>query len=247
MGRFSCCCRIRSRFSLIELLVVIVIISILAAMLMPTLSQARARARASTCAANLKTIGTANLLYSNDFDGFDVRLKDDNWGCMWISHSIFYQYLGTETGCSDYYLPSETSYRVVPFSRICPEMTGAFTNPETGRVSIAAYGKNLDGLGHYLGSTTGQGAWAYIYQYSKVREPSARIHHVENFNQSVTPYTSDWVTYRKYAVYPFLYQTGKGIFFIHSMRANVLFFDGHVAAMGQPELYREEHWYAYEN
>ena len=34
MGRFSCCCRIRSRFSLIELLVVIVIISILAAMLM---------------------------------------------------------------------------------------------------------------------------------------------------------------------------------------------------------------------
>ena len=36
-------------------------------------------------------------------------------------------------------------------------MTGAFTNPETGRVSIAAYGKNLDGLGHYLGSTTGQG------------------------------------------------------------------------------------------
>ena len=126
-------------------------------------------------------------------------------------------------------------------------MTGAFTNPETGRVSIAAYGKNLDGLGHYLGSTTGQGAWAYIYQYSKVREPSARIHHVENFNQSVTPYTSDWVTYRKYAVYPFLYQTGKGIFFIHSMRANVLFFDGHVAAMGQPELYREELWYAYEN
>ena len=44
-----------------------------------------------------------------------------------------------------------------------------------------------------------------------------------------------------------MYLTGKGVHFIHSNRANVLFFDGHVGAMGQPEMYQEDPspWYAY--
>jgi prepilin-type N-terminal cleavage/methylation domain-containing protein/prepilin-type processing-associated H-X9-DG protein len=59
-------------FTLIELLVVIVIIAILAAMLLPALSSARARAKATACANNLKTIGTAGLLYSDDNDDWIV-------------------------------------------------------------------------------------------------------------------------------------------------------------------------------
>ena len=57
-----------SAFTLVELLVVIAIIAVIAAILFPVFSQARAKARQTTCTSNLRQFSLALFAYTEDSD-----------------------------------------------------------------------------------------------------------------------------------------------------------------------------------
>src|SRR5437016_13930229 len=71
----------RTGFTLIELLVVIAIIAILAAILFPVFAQARDKARQAACLSNLKQVGTALMMYGQDYD--ERMPVTCSWGRGW--------------------------------------------------------------------------------------------------------------------------------------------------------------------
>jgi len=105
-------------FTLIELLIVIAIISILAAILFPVFARARENARRTSCMSNLKQMGLASLMYTQDYDEkyppafVVITSQPAPYGAFWHSPDWYWQQLLHPYTKSDqvYWCPSSKVY-----------------------------------------------------------------------------------------------------------------------------------------
>jgi prepilin-type N-terminal cleavage/methylation domain-containing protein/prepilin-type processing-associated H-X9-DG protein len=174
-------------FTLIELLVVIAIIGILAAMLLPALNSARERAKTISCVSNLKQIGLAIVLYSDDYDDYMPQAWTDD-GLSWQDRLVPYlRRMGLITSTGEYEFRRTAKVFSCPSSKLnYIHITG---DPNGATYGYRSYGVSVEfmtstGFSHTLYRMSSVGTpsdKALVFDYNDLR-PTAQSGHPNDVN-----------------------------------------------------------------
>ena len=202
-------------FTLVELLIVIAMIAILAAMLLPALGKARNYARRIQCVGNYRQIFLGTVNYQDENKEFicngDIRgTVFGGVGQYW--HSRILYYAGGQKG--------KNSAKIFN----CP------SEPAPENFPYTSYGINCAFTGVAWRSDATYGA--FMRKTSSVKEPSKVLHVAEGGGMNYRIDSANWWYFRHGGTYlraPGTLNYGPGA------KTNVMYFDGHVALMTQPE------------
>ena len=237
------------RFTLIELLVVIAIIAILASILMPALSSARERSRAAVCINNLKTMSGALQSYADDSRGIIIYQYVRSAGNIgWLSVLYDRKYLQF----SKVYASNNTSFGRFNKATYCP--SSAFDPPYQAwdKTELRTYGMlTLNGDSEYTATTNskkdltgdiwfeqayGTGLSIRYFKVANAKTPGSIVY----FGETSYRNTHSTELERNRPSWQFqvnsTHSSAPHLKLQHNERANVVFFDGHVAAQDRYQL-----------
>ena len=211
----------KRHFTLIELLVVIAIIAILAAMLLPALSQARDRAKATQCQSNLSEFGRNTHFYVEDNAGHLIYCISTDWKYSWLGYNIENQ-------------KNFINYFPVIWSKRHAKSGSVLMCPVPHMVqSHASYADVKYGYNYYLSRSANN-------KLDRHRKPSKSFLFKDNGPKTDTsgyPWYAESPHSSSKPRYAWLWGLR------HSKKSNYVFMDGHVAATGEMPGTSTSEWF----
>jgi prepilin-type N-terminal cleavage/methylation domain-containing protein/prepilin-type processing-associated H-X9-DG protein len=231
--------RKREGYTLIELLVVIAIIGVLTALLLSSISQARAAARRTRCLANLRQFAAANQLYTAEFPGWTIPAY---WGWSpagagWPANT---PPAIPASGPRLHWFQAWPVARALNAARpgngryvgdlLCPDASFAWERGTSAgyplQYSYAINTTQLPGM-----SLTRAPDYWNAWKTSEIRQPSEKIQFIDavsgsvnasgSFNGTLRYFTNGWGEWHGPPDHTNI------VAYRHSRGANVLFHDGH--------------------